>query len=473
MSNRSLEDLIVEASGAHNLLRAHKYDRVDLPSDIFPSRIIPQVPHEYSRWEREAKGWRESVALFDLSHHMDRTIVEGPDAQKLLGYLSCNALFKSKPVSASQIICTNNQGALIGDGIVLHEADDRFAIMGAPMVPTWIRYQAEISGLDVVAHKVERSPVFSDGVGNTRDRFVFQIQGPLAGQLIEKLNSGPLEQVRFFGITEITIAGLRLQALRHGMAGAMGLEVWGPWEERKRVRSAIVEAGQEFDIRMVGAAAYLIPAIESGWYQGSLPAIYGDDMVDFRRWLPHDDHYAVLQLTGSKTYDDVSGYYRTPYDLGYGNFLNLDHDCIGRDALAAMDPAGSYRKVTLAWQADDATGLFREMLSPDGKDVRFLHLPVCSDDFGVNFDVLTDSNGTEIGTSAYVAFSPAERTVLSLALVRQDVEFGQEAVVHWGQAGGGYGNYVMPATDIVPIRATVSPAPYSRVARESYRASAA
>lgn len=469
MRIQNLEDLIGAAGGPENLLRAHKYDRTDLGADVYPARIIPQVPHEYSRWEREAIGWRETVALFDLSHHMDRTIVEGPDAHKLLGYLSCNALFKSKPVSASQIICVNDHGRMIGDGIVLHEDVNRFAIMGAPMVPTWIRYQAEKSGLDVETRKIDRSPVFADGVGNERDRFVFQLQGPLAGQLIEKLNGGPLGDVRFFGITEITIAGHRLTALRHGMAGAMGLEVWGPWELRKTIRDAIVESGQEFDIRVVGAAAYLIPAIESGWYQGALPAIYGPEHTDFRKWLPYNDHYAVIQLLGSKVCADISGYYRTPFDLGYGKFLNLEHDCIGRDALRAMDPGEGLKKVTLAWHVDDTTALFREMLTPGGKDVRFMHLPVVCDDFGVNIDILVDENGEEIGNSAFTAYSPAERTVLSLALVRQDVEIGQEAVIHWGHAGGGYGRYVMPATEIQHVRATVSPAPFSRVAREEYR----
>jgi vanillate/3-O-methylgallate O-demethylase len=53
--------------------------------------------------------------------------------------------------------------------------------------------------------------------------------------------------------------------------------------------------------------------------------------------------------------------------------------------------------------------------------------------------------------------------------VDQSVEVGDEVVIGWGEAGGGYGRHEVPSTDIAEIRAIVSPAPYARVAREDYR----
>lgn len=47
---------------------------------------------------------------------------------------------------------------------------------------------------------------------------------------------------------------------------------------------------------------------------------------------------------------------------------------------------------------------------------------------------------------------------------------GDEVVIGWGEAGGGYGRHIVPATEIVPIRATVSPAPFAQVTRQEYRA---
>ena len=46
----------------------------------------------------------------------------------------------------------------------------------------------------------------------------------------------------------ITIAGRKVRALRHGMAGAPGLEVWGPYAEGDQIRNAILEAGKDAGI---------------------------------------------------------------------------------------------------------------------------------------------------------------------------------------------------------------------------------
>lgn len=469
MNGNSLADLITEAGSAINLLRAHKYDRPDLPKEFDPGLIIPQLPQEFSTWERESRSWRETVALFDLTHHMQGVHVKGPDARRLLGYLSCNSLFKSVPNKASQIICVDAAGMLISDGIVFHLEEDYFEIYGAPMIPSWVRYNAETMDLDVEATTFARSPVYSNGFASSRPSFRYQIQGPLAGRLIEKLNGGPIGDVKFFGMTMVTIAGIACRALRHGMAGAMGLEVWGPWDQREAVRSAIIEAGEEFGLCRVGGMAYLIPAIESGWYQAVLPAVYtSESMAGFRRWISKSDHYCLMRLTGSKVYGRLEDYYRTPFDLGLGGFINTEHDCIGRDALLKMGKGSGEQKVTLAWNSDDAAQLFKEMLTPGGRNVRFLHLPAACDTIGVHYDKLT-LHGRDIGVSAYTAYSANERTVLSMALVQPGVKIGDEVVIHWGEAGGGYGKHVTPATELFEIRATVSPAPYSRVAREVYR----
>ena len=72
----------------------------------------------------------------------------------------------------------------------------------------------------------------------------------------------------------IHIAGRRVRALRHGMAGAPSLEVWGPYEEREEIREAIIEAGKDFGLRQVGARAYATNTLESGWIPSPLPAVY-------------------------------------------------------------------------------------------------------------------------------------------------------------------------------------------------------
>jgi vanillate/3-O-methylgallate O-demethylase len=121
-----------------------------------------------------------------------------------------------------------------------------------------------------------------------RKSYRYQIQGPNAKQVIEKLNGGPIPDIKFFTMDVIRIAGRDVRALRHGMAGAPGLEVFGPYEEGEEIRAAIVEAGKDFDLVQVGARAYATNTLESGWIPSPLPAVYtGEKMKAYRQWLPH------------------------------------------------------------------------------------------------------------------------------------------------------------------------------------------
>ena len=72
----------------------------------------------------------------------------------------------------------------------------------------------------------------------------------------------------------INIAGRKVRCLRHGMAGAPGLEVWGPYAEGDEIRAAILDTGKEFGIVAVGSRAYATNTLESGWIPSPLPAVY-------------------------------------------------------------------------------------------------------------------------------------------------------------------------------------------------------
>lgn len=469
MTTQSLEALLQEAGGALNLLRASKYNREDARPEYSPQQIIPVIPQEFSSWERETRSWRESVALFDQTHHMSGLFLEGPDARRLLSEIAINDFSSSKPGSARQIVCVTEEGDLIGDGIVFHLEENRFSAYGAGFVGNWIMFHAETGDYDVHAEYDVKAPVYPNGYANERPDCRYQIQGPLAGALIEKLNGGPLEDVKFFHMTEMTIGGVRVRALRHGMAGAPGLEVWGPYDQRDAIRDAIIEAGREFDLKLVGGMAYLIGAVESGWYQAVMPAIYtSESMRAYREWLPANLGEGMIRLSGSQARGSIEDYYRTPFDLDYGKLIRLDHDFIGRDALVRRRDEPALRKVTLQWDPRDAAVLFTEMLTPGGRDVRFLHLPAMCDKMDKHYDTLT-LGGREVGNSAYTAYTANERSILSIALVDDTVQIGDEVVIGWGEAGGGYGSHITPATETFPIRARVSPAPYAQVAREHYR----
>ena len=467
---RSLEDAITAAGGALAHLRSHKYDRNGPPA-YSPGLIIPQVPYEFSNWYREGQAFRKTVALFDQTHHMNSVHLRGSDALKFVRQLVCNNLDNTAPGRAHQMVVCNEEGSLLGENILFNFAPDHLYLVGVPFAMNWVRYKAESTSLRVEAiPSLPRSPVYANGHANEREHCRFQIQGPNAWRMIEALNGGPVADVKFFHMTEIKIAGRTVQALRHGMAGAPGLEVWAPYELRDELRETMIDVGREFGLVQVGAGAYLIGGVESAYIQWCVPAIFsGESTAGYRRWLSADELEGQLRLTGSHSLSRVEDYYMTPYQFGYGHLVDLGHDFVGRDALSRMDPAKAKKKVTILWNADDAADLFGEMLRLGGDRVRPIHLPVATDKTDVNYDTLTLGDKV-IGTAHVCAYSPSERSLISVGLVNTNIEIGAEVVLHWGEAGGGYGDSVVEPDAIRPIRGIASPAPYARVAREDYAA---
>ena len=166
---------------------------------------------------------------------------------------------------------------------------------------------------------------------------------------------------------ELKIGGEHVRTLRHGMAGAPGLEIWGPYEQHGRIRDAILEAGREFGIEPCGSRAYSSNTLESGWIPSPLPAIYSSEGERaYREWLPADSYEAINALAGSFVSDDIEDYYLNPWELGYGSFVKFDHDFIGRDALEKIDPEAQRKKVTLAWNDEDLAKILTSADRPRG-----------------------------------------------------------------------------------------------------------
>ncbi|HEX3960194.1 MAG TPA: hypothetical protein VHZ03_26750 [Trebonia sp.] len=215
---------------------------------------------------------------------------------------------------------------------------------------------------------------------------------------------------------ELTINGKPVRTLRHGMSGAPGLELFGPYEDFDFIRDAILEAGEEFGIEPCGSRAYSSNTLESGWIPSPLPAVYtSPGMRDYRESLPANGYEATNAIAGSFVSDNIEDYYVNPFELGYGSFIKYDHDFIGRDALAAIDPATQRRKVTLEWNAEDVTRLFGSLFG-EGPSYQVFNLPNAN--YGSsNYDSVLDGNGAVIGLSMFAGYSSNERAGLSLATV--------------------------------------------------------
>ena len=428
--------------------------------------VYPVVPTEYSNWRDEQRAWRETAVLFDQSHHMANLYVEGPDALTMLSHLATNSFAKFPVNRAKQFAPCSYDGFVIGDGILFHLEENRLVFVGRAPAANWIQFHAETGGYKVKVEKDDRSPSNPKGNAVIRSCYRYQIQGPNAPQILEKLNGGPVPDIKFFNMGVINIAGRKVRTLRHGMAGAPGLEIWGPYEEREEIRTAIISAGQDFGLREVGNRAYATNTLESGWIPSPLPTVYtGDKMKAYRQWLPASSYEGTGSLGGSFDSDNIEDYYMSPYALGYGPLVKFDHDFIGRDALETTAGMPQRKKVTFAWDAKDVVKVWASMLEP-GDTYKYIDLPL-SNYASASYDRVL-GGGKTAGFSMFSGYSYNERSMLSLGVVDPDVEIGTEVRIVWGEAAGGSQKTTVEDHQQFEIRAIVSPVPYSKVARETY-----
>jgi vanillate/3-O-methylgallate O-demethylase len=457
MGQQSLEDVLKAAGNPAQMLR----------NSQIGAYVYPVVPSEYSNWRDEQKAWRETAVLFDQSHHMANLYVEGPDALKMLSHLATNS-FANFPVNrAKQFAPCTYYGYVIGDGILFHLEQDKLVYVGRAPAAEWLEFHGATGNYNVKITRDDRSPSNPGGKPVVRSLYRYQIQGPNAKQIIEKLNGGPFPEIKFFNMGEIKIKGRTVRALRHGMAGAPGLEIWGPYEERDEIRAAIVEAGREFGMKEVGARAYASNTCESGWIPSPLPAVYtGEKLKAYREWLPANSYEATGSLAGSFVSNNIEDYYTTPYELGYGIFVKFDHDFIGREALEKIDQKTQRKKVTFAWNSDDVVKIYRSLFEP-GDPYKFIDLPI-SNYASSSYDKVVAKGGKTVGLSLFAGYSYNERSVLSLGVVDHDVEIGTELTLVWGEEGGGTKKPTAERHKQMEVRAVVSPVPYSKVARETY-----
>jgi len=433
--------------------------------------VYPGVPAEYSNWRKEQKGWAETCVLFNQSYHMVELYVRGPEAMALLEYTAINS-FKNFAVNkAKQYVPVTPDGYVIGDVILFYLDEEEFSLVGRAPAIEWVEFHAQYpkpdgSKWNVTVERDERTAMRSDGV---RKNYRFQLQGPNAMKTLEKAMGQTPPDLKFFNMAHVDINGKDVIALRHGMAGQPGYELFGPWEDYQAVHSALVAAGEDFGLELVGGRAYSSNTLESGWLPSPLPAFYTGDsqmMKDYRAWADGKSYAGMCSIGGSYVPDSVEGYYLTPWDIGYGHIVKFDHDFVGREALERMKDQKHKQKVTLALDDENVSRVMSSMFSQGGR-AKWFEFPSAVYSMHPFDEVRMD--GEVIGVSTWIGYSSNEGKMLSLAMIDPDkVEMGKEVTLVWGEPDGGTTKPTVEPHEQTEIKAIISPVPYSNVARTAY-----
>lgn len=391
---------------------------------------------EYTNWMDENVSWKTTCCLGDWSAGGKvGVLVEGLDALKLFSDLSVNSLKKLTGGHLRHLIMCNENGKCIINGILFDRGDGTYYWQHHA---EWARYNAIRGGYDCKF----TNTVFYD----------LQLAGPTSIHVIEKVLGEPIRDLEFMNFKTVQLCGHEALLIRQNMASEIGYELEGPLEFKETVINALLEAGEEFGIRRLGWRSVFMNHLESGISQTDyLPAIYDPEMRDYVDWLVSE--YGELaahgfHISGSFESDDVRDWYRSPYEQGWGAFVNFNHDFIGKEAL--QKEAENIRRtwVSLEWNTDDVVDVYASMFR-QGEHFDYMEMPKTFEETIDTDQILVGDKLVGVATSR--GYSYYFRKMISHAVI--DVEYSQpgtQVEILWGQ----------PGHPQKRIRATVCPSPY-------------
>ena len=222
MSYRNLEDALASVKNPVDLLRN---------SQIGPY-AFPVVRHEFTNWRDEQRSWRETCALFDQSHHMTDLYVEGPDALKVLLRPRREQLqeLQGQPGEAVRRLQPPGLRHRRRDPVLPRRRTGSTSSAGRRR-RTGCSSTSRPAGYNA---KIERDERSAQNQGR-RKTFRFQVQGPNALKVMEKvLGEPPCPTSGSSTWASSRSPGCDVRALRHGMVGQPGWELFGTVGTRRR-----------------------------------------------------------------------------------------------------------------------------------------------------------------------------------------------------------------------------------------------
>ena len=416
---------------------------VDYKVTEYSMFISAYSPYEFTNWVDESMSWKTGCMIGDWSDLM-KAELEGAD---VIPFMQSISGFKADPYEIGQgkhIVCTNNRGKVVGEGIMLKLAEDKYRITGGPNFVYWTGHCLRAAA--------KWNVQFADRYD---DLFIFQVQGPKSVDILEKVCGENLRDVKYMWFKEIEICGTKVAALRQGMSGNIGFELQGPGEKAVEIYNAILEAGEEFGgVTKVGNAAKGVNHVEACFPTGTwdyTPAVYDPDDELAQGYCKEIGPVAWFMMgalsrkPGGSCENGAMDAIFSPVELGWGYALTFDHEFPGCEILKE-EKANPKRKIcTLVWNDEDVMDVQASYFK-EGDLYKHFVMPR---DYEIAPDkVLKD--GQQAGISLSRAYSVYLRKMISLCVLDTALcKPGTEVEVVWG-----YNNQPQKM-----IRATVAPAP--------------
>ena len=219
------------------------------------------MPVQYSSILEEHTAVRTAVGLFDVSH-MGEIDIRGPEAVKLVDYVSTNSAAKLKIGQAHYSALLYDHGGFVDDILVHKVSEDHYFLCVNAS-------NQEKDFEHIVAHnRFDARAVF------TSDQYAqLAVQGPKALQALQKLTTTNLAEIKYYWFEDGTVAGTPARMAHTGYTGEDGFEIYISPYEAARVWTAILQAGEEFGIRPCGLGARNTLRLEAKM------ALYGHELT--------------------------------------------------------------------------------------------------------------------------------------------------------------------------------------------------
>ena len=372
------------------------------------------LPLEYTTWVEENQAHVQSCYLGDWTP-LNKVSVRGPQALDFLSRLGVANLSTFEVGQVKHHLQLDELGRIASEGVLCRLDREEFYYTAGSA--DWLRWQFSLGTWDAVVEDV--SP----------DQFIFGVQGPTSLFVLEKAMGESLRDIGFSRSRPAMMGDVAVRILRTGISGELGYEIHGSAQDANQVWASVLQAGEEFGIRQLGFRAQPVQHVEAGIATNGLDYLPASIVTpgaptQFRR----------RPFAGSFVPADISDFFRTPGELGWGPRAKVpDHDFIGRAALGAELAAGgpARRLVGLVWNEADVAGVLTS-LPGAGDIVEQMEIPRSD---APSFDGVYRT-GDLVGVSSGRCLSANLRATISLcALDREHAEIGAEVVVRWGRTG--------------------------------------
>ena len=219
------------------------------------------MPIQYAGILEEHRTVRSAAGLFDLSH-MGELVVEGPES----GAALAAALTTDPPALAVgrahySMICAED-GGILDDLIVYRLAAERFMVVANASNARTVS--------DALAARIAPFEAVLDD--SSLATGLVAIQGPRSIGILGELTDVDLAAIRYYGITEATVAGIPALVARTGYTGEDGFEVFIDVERTGELWDAMLAAGRPEGLVPVGLGARDTLRLEAG-----MP-LYGNEL---------------------------------------------------------------------------------------------------------------------------------------------------------------------------------------------------